>query len=162
MNRHLLHSAGDLFTSGIRKQHMLNKGINFPLQKWFGDIAHQWLFQSVLHFVSPRPAGHEFDVDLKNVDEEEMVTQIEAAATVSDQDSLREMGSWEIATRRSSFLLATANYVVAYSPGRIGCSSSALFSYPWLVADVIHAGISDSLTNKENNMNYERILLIEI
>lgn len=71
-------------------------------------------------------ARRELSVDPKDFDEDEMVANIEAAATCCDLESIKKMRSWEIATRRSSFLLAAANYVVAYSPSRIGGNISAL------------------------------------
>ncbi|KAG7371402.1 RNA-dependent RNA polymerase [Nitzschia inconspicua] len=160
MNKYRLHSEGELFTGCIRKYHKLNKkkqhSIAEEVRRTCRELKQKhrhWFFETVLLFVGPPPHLHELetgDPSQTEKNEDEVVGRVEEVAVCLNATASNGLSAWEIAARRSAFLLAGASYVSVYSPARVDGMerwnrTSALFSFPWLVADVIHAGINDSL-----------------
>jgi len=77
-------------------------------------------------------------------EDDELLKWVEAIATRADIPAPREGDvSFEARIRRVAHMLAGAYYFVTYSPWRKK-SEMILFSFPWVVSDVIAAGLSIS------------------
>ncbi|KAL3913797.1 MAG: hypothetical protein SGILL_006353 [Bacillariaceae sp.] len=155
MNKYKIQSEGELFTGCIRKYHKLHKKKQFSIAEEVRRSCRElrqeyrrWFFDSVFNFIGgPLEPGQASD-DSEDVNEDELLERIEEVATSNNRETITWMSPWEIEVRRSAFALAGACYEQCYSPNRTR-GSSALFGFPWLVADVIHAGLNDFAADNE-------------
>jgi RNA-dependent RNA polymerase len=166
MNKYYIHSEGEIFTGCIRKYHKLNKKKQHSIAeevrrscRKLREDYRKYFFQLVLNMVGPPPSdlNHRFDllgmekVEGDDGEEDEAVRWIEEVSTCCNQKIISSLDKWEKSARQTAFWQAGANYVTVYAPSQSNSmfnrdqQKTALFSFPWLVADVIHAGISDAL-----------------
>jgi RNA-dependent RNA polymerase len=153
MNKYTIQSEGELFTGCIRKYHKLHKKKQFSIAEEVRRSCRelrkeyrQWFFDCVLNFVGGPPELNQDSHDPREIseDEGEILDRIEVAAACISLETVQSMSEWEIEVRRFAFALAAVCYLTTYSPDRVVTrGKSALFGLPWLVADVIHAGLDD-------------------
>lgn len=161
MNKYQLHSEGELFTGCIRKYHKLYKtkqhSIAEEVRRSCRALRHDHrnsFFRVLFYFVGPPSPSIAADQKIVEEEsqmedsEEQMISRIQEVTTCRSPETIQGFSSWERAARKTAFLLAGANYVLAYWIDEEGGDrSSALFSFPWLVADVIYAGIDEAHHN---------------
>lgn len=142
MNKYKIRSEGELFTGCIRKYHKLNKKkqhtITEEVRRRCAEIRnrHRSVFwMSVIELVEERNEdGRE---DLPDMEEVQRISEIVCSPTdhrPTDED--RQI-------RMTAHSLAAAYYSSSYSrPFENGSiRGSALFSFPWIVFDIILAGL---------------------
>ena len=152
MNKYKIQSEGELFTGCIRKYHKLHKKKQFSIAeevrrscRELRKECRERFLECILNFIGgPLEPGQDSDEseNASTNDEEEVLERIQEVATSNNLETNKLMSQWDVAVRRSAFALAGACYVECYSPDRAE-GTSALFGLPWLVADVIHAGLND-------------------
>ena len=148
MGKYGVHSEGEVLTGCIRKFHRMNKRRQHDLAE---DVRRrsselwkdhrQAFFWWVLDRICPQrldEASEDWVVAEHLASTERVVTSMD------DNNEFAENGfsvAEGTALRSTAFQLAAAFYMVAYSPEMQVSSHSVFFSFPWIVADVITAGI---------------------
>lgn len=151
MNQYKIKSEGEVATGCILKYHKLHKrrrhDVSEEVRRQFRSICKLFraeFFAAVYHLVHKNMAYFNDDDDV-GVDEDvsdENLQTIEAAATGA-HDAFGEL------SRRAPRLacrLAAAYYVVTYSPFNHDSESRmVLYSFCWIVADVMNYGIKNEM-----------------
>lgn len=163
MNKYKLRSEGEVMTGCIRKYHKMHK----QHQHEFAEHVRRWseelrsyhrkvFFQTVRDFVHEQLenvsslSGTSFDNgpdDPPGEDPEELqeLSRVEQASTSLLRHAIVE--GYGMRARTTAFRLAAAYYMSTYSPEQRWNEgkpeSLILFSFPWLVVDVIAAGLLD-------------------
>lgn len=173
MNKYNMRNEGELFTSCIRKYHRLNKKRQHEVSEdvrmhcreicmiyrknFFREILRiarlyyaVKVFGNIFRFptskAANRPSLESHAIRIAdNDDENEAILQIIKWATDKNFSDCAPSDSFSI--RRTARQLAAAYYVATYSPDRQFHGSFALFSFPWLVADVIACGLHDDFAH---------------
>jgi hypothetical protein len=154
MNKNRLHSEGELVTGCIRKYHRLNKrrqhDVSEEIRRQGRELRKEYrsrFFLRVMGLTIP-------EVDVALDDEQGYVSLVERLVlekVKGDDEQAECLYSFQpdevSVLKRNAFKLAAAYYMVTYSADlqewnrRDGC---VLFSFPWIVADVIAQGLGES------------------
>jgi hypothetical protein len=153
MNKYHLHSEGEMLTGCIRKYHSLRKRRRHEVSEEVRRQCAETRREHRREFF--RHIGLEFypDVDVDNLDEErerEHLDRIEIAV-LGSLSCRGEADTLDRSIRAYARKLAAAYYMVTYNPemrwrqiNRRGAEDlTVLFSFPWVVADVIDYGMHD-------------------
>jgi RNA-dependent RNA polymerase len=166
MNKYKLHSEGELLTGLMRKYHRLNKrrrhAVSEELRRSCREMRQNYretfflqVWSFVRHYeqdaadeaIPSRSCGHDSEDEDSLSDEErsELVNYL-AKVTTEKTGYFDARDSMDIPVIQDcARRLAAAYYMVTYGPGqsRLGKreQTQALFSFPWIVADVIASGI---------------------
>lgn len=140
MNKYHLRSEGELFTGCIRKYHKLHKKrqheISEDVRRQCSEICQEYrasYFEHVLVFSG-----------MANDNDEEDPTLLEAVEKIATSHERCENGNEQM-MQHKAFQLAAAYYVSTYSDEFRGRNDRyALFSFPWVIADVISCGLHGS------------------
>lgn len=149
MSKYKIRSEGELFTGCIRKYHKLNKkkqhSIAEDVRRQCGELRkkHQTVFwESVLDLLE----GADADFMVES-DEDDTTDDVQRVADIvcGPGTDARSFNNQDLHARRTAFALAAAYYKASYyfHPAK-PIRGSALFSFPWIMADVIRAGIVEA------------------
>jgi RNA-dependent RNA polymerase len=161
MNKYKLHSEGELLTGLMRKYHRLNKrrrhAVSEELRRSCREMRQNYreaFFLQVWSFVrgeashADQDAADEASDDEDSLSDEERNELVKYLAKVTTEKIgyLEARDAMDIPVIQDyARRLAAAYYMVTYGPGqsRLGRreQTQALFSFPWLVADVIASGL---------------------
>jgi RNA dependent RNA polymerase len=159
MNKYNLRSEGELFTGCIGKYHRLHKMRQFEISedlrrqcRELCDVFRKVFFVEVLSIIdelgtqqlqvdslhiqdSPVESEDRFNFD------EGTIKEAMVSATETCKVENRNSTKWKV--QKVARELAAAYYIETYSPDREFQNEFALFSFPWLVADVIAACVQE-------------------
>jgi RNA-dependent RNA polymerase len=149
MSKYHLHSEGELLTGCIRKYHRLNKRRQHDLSEEVKSQCRELrkryrraFFEEVLFWAHPQHGLNH----LNEEELEELLMIVERMATDKMlPEGAVEWGFLHHQVRKYARKLAGAMYMVTYDPVmRLRDHADViLFSFPWIVADVIAHGVND-------------------
>lgn len=154
MSKYHLHSEGELLTECIRKYHRLNKRRRHDLCeevkaqcKELRKNQRRLVFEEVLSLAYPQ--ADKFGEEQY----EELLMAVENCAidkTLPERAEL--LGILHQKVREYARKVAAAMYMVTYNPDMrlLDSSEAILFSFPWIVADVIAHGVDVSSAENRN------------
>jgi RNA-dependent RNA polymerase len=164
MNKFGLRSEGEVMTGFVRKYHRLHKRrrheISEEIKRECREIrkGHRLIFfEKVLEFlgseitgssaISNEVSGTQRDDDSEDSRYESKAEDVLLAEMACTSRFVASGDGKRLMTRRTARVLAASYYVVTYDPSyRLHHSKWALFSFPWLVADVMDCTMHDTVS----------------
>ena len=163
MNKYKIHGEGEVLTGCVRKYHKLHKRrrheISEEIRRTCREIQgeHRYMFyRTVLQLSDSNALTRPFEEEEDSDDEEDSLVSLSEEVNVPEEMKLAEFVATtntlplELKTekyqeiRSTARALAAAYYEVTYNPAlRQIHGKWALFSFPWIVADVIECGMTE-------------------
>lgn len=148
MSKYQLHSEGELLTGCIRKYHRLNKRRRHDLcEEIKSQCRELWKGQRRLFFKQALTLSHP-ELGSEDFDEEQLdMLLMVVERIVTDKvvpEGAEQWGFLYHGVRKYARNIAAAMYKVTYDPDLrlLDSTDAILFSFPWIVADVIAHGVN--------------------